>query len=360
MKRNESGRRSAFFQSFDRPRRTWWQAGRKRMAVAVAAITWSLPAVAIAEQPCDVYIPSCGAGLCDCGHCGSDGGHSAPREMLACGCGNSHRKTGLMNNPLYRTLDTVAGGIEHVLGLDRCGNSACDSGSCDVAPWSSISPMMEGAVEYAAPVMPRLPKVPSMQDLPDAPEVRENAEDATPQRLPAPQPHSAPSEAASPKPIQPRPVRPKAPEMSPPRIVPSQPRQPELLPEPQPSEPQPSKPRLKPIEPQPELILPEEEPKKESPFDALEDLNDPFSDDAARLRLPYDPARPASSRTSGGRASGGRTDADRPITSGPIGSGLRTVNHEEVMRLKPLGAPAGLRPLGGGKTLAPYRVSRQR
>ena len=68
--------------------------------------------VLLADTPCDAYLPSCGDGICDCGQCN--------QPVPECGCGKCGRSNSKTKNPLYRSLDTVAGGIEKLFGLDRC------------------------------------------------------------------------------------------------------------------------------------------------------------------------------------------------------------------------------------------------
>ncbi|MEM0924466.1 MAG: hypothetical protein AAGJ83_00375, partial [Planctomycetota bacterium] len=55
-----------------------------------------------------------------------------------CGCeshGGLGKKLRLRFNPVYDTLDSLAGGIEHALGLHRCKHSSgCDSLPCDAMP----------------------------------------------------------------------------------------------------------------------------------------------------------------------------------------------------------------------------------
>lgn len=52
-----------------------------------------------------------------------------PSTTTSCSCGCSVKKT----NVAYRALDAVAGGIEKLLGLDKCGSNSCDTRSCDDA-----------------------------------------------------------------------------------------------------------------------------------------------------------------------------------------------------------------------------------
>ncbi|MEM0926047.1 MAG: hypothetical protein AAGJ83_08420, partial [Planctomycetota bacterium] len=127
------------------------------------------------------------------------------------------------------------------------------------------------------------------------------------------------------------------PEMSPPRVVPSE----NPAPDTAPAQPLPA-------------------PKKEK-GSIFDELNDPFLEDARRLNQPYRPVRPSAFRTN--------QSGELPLTQPrlnridyrqmqPIGSGLRLapapatlrpVNHEE---------PAARKPMGGRRVLTPYRQSR--
>ena len=245
---------------------------------------------------------------------------------------------------------------------------------------------------------PRLPVVPELSDDGQMPELIQPREvppqRATPRALPEPRKQQRSAGSPQPGKAAPTPSTPPATEMSQPRIVPSQPRS-SSQPKSSPRDTQPMpQPKVDPAPediPQielPEMSLPESKPepsppKKESnnPFDTLpevEELNDPFSEDAARLRSPYGmPTTPTGLRSSaipqrrGVRPSsypaptqpGLRLMPPAKTSAAPIGSGLRPVsqagplrpvNHEEPV----VSQPRGLQPLGGGAPLPPYRPSR--
>ena len=318
-----------------------------------------------AKGPCDTYEPACGAGLCDCGKCG---GHTEIFESArGCdhGCDACGSATTKLRNPLFSTLDTVAGGIEKALGLDRCKSTcgcstpACDTASCDRC---AIGPVeMVPAPVHAAPMKPRTAPRQVTPSLPSVPAMQPRAIDTTPRKV---------------QPFEPRLVEPEAqPEIRPipktsqeSRQIPTQPRQTRPVPEPEPalpiapdSEPTPlPRPNVEPDSPfdnpLPPTPMPEPTaPKKESsPFDILDqeldNLDDPFKEDALNLRKPYRPIRPTGLRSS----SHHRRQRDAAIGSGlrpVIGTAfLQPVSHEEPV--------SGLKPLGGGGKLAPYRGSK--
>ncbi|MCA9139133.1 MAG: hypothetical protein KDB00_20310 [Planctomycetales bacterium] len=111
-------------------------------------------------------------------------------------------------------------------------------------------------------------------------------------------------------------------------------------------------PRLVPTESKPRTlpkpkIENQPEPNKEgSIFDTLDNLDDPFQEDAARLRREYGSIRPTGNRSATGSAPQSIGSGLRPAKE--IES-LRPVSHEESIVLKPIGQR---------RILAPYRPSR--
>lgn len=298
-----------------------------------------------------------------------------------CGCGHCGKSSSSSNNPIYQSLDTLAGGIERVLGLDRCRSSECDSLACDsscddghwMIPLESAPPSkpLTRADQDAAPrpprvVPPRLPAVPPLSPLPQEPKrsqpriVTPKAESTTPRIEPSPPTL--------------RDTEPLPPAMTPPRIVPAEslPTEPEMSLDPLEA---PAESELSPrVDPQdrPSPDKPEVPPKKEgSIFDALEDLDDPFEEDARRLRRQYgslrsllqdspDPIAPAFHP--------GKLQPLTPVGNGiapelnspgnAIGSGLRPAKTVQPLRPVSHEEPVELKPIGGRRVLAPYRPSR--
>lgn len=383
-------------------------------SVAIPAITAS------AGTPCDTYIPSCGGGLCDCGKC----------EIQApiCGCGKCGKSKLFRHNPLYRTLDTLAGGIEKVLGLDQCkvGCDSCGDDSCDSGNWMmSALPMLPLAQpSRSAPIpvplvpatrlkspstaSPRLPTVPPLETEPSKPR------EFQPQVL---KPRISQPRIVSPRPEPARKLENSVPEAAPQKLEPlrNEPLQPEPL------SPRPTEPAQQPREsPAPESLAPSPQettgpaprmteprivpgessstpseleifggdaqatdalnsppakttpdatpapPKKGSLFDALDDLDDPFSEDAARLSEPYQQIRPT-----GYRSTGIPRRSYRPVYPLPaktqrhvqpnhkvIGSGLRPADRVELLRRVSHEQPIEPQAAVGRRVLAPYRASR--
>ncbi|TWT52861.1 hypothetical protein Pla22_04890 [Rubripirellula amarantea] len=116
---------------------------------------------------CEIETPACGCEM-EMPTCGS--------EISTCdgGCGTPSK-----HNPIYRSLDAVAGGIEKLFGLDKrhkgCDESYCDammmgevmmpmpqSGTIYASPTPAPSPIHHGH-SHAAPMSPPLPpaEVPS-------------------------------------------------------------------------------------------------------------------------------------------------------------------------------------------------------
>ncbi|MDV6030858.1 MAG: hypothetical protein F9B45_12315 [Phycisphaera sp. RhM] len=360
-----------------RTRRRGWQMGKAlaltSLATGISAFSMlGQPQASAAETACDAYSASSNQGPCDCGSCG---------------------KTGRTSNPIYKTLDTVAGGIEKLLGLDRCCNAGCTThgcdGGCDSAPWmtdleSTTPPVLQipnppAATKPLAPpstAAPRLPTVPPL-----APAPRQAApKQATPTpETPKPAAPAPPDPAQSSRRQEPPAVPPAAeptgrPTLTPPPTIPAEP-----VPTPRPatpamplpepgsdspdplSDPQITPPSLPDMPPTPNPVEPPTQPKKEgSIFDALddlEDLDDPFQEDAARLRRQYGSIRPMLERASRVIAKTYQPVYPTPKTptqlpqkpERAVGSGLRPVSHEE---------PIQLRPMTSRRVLAPYRPSR--
>lgn len=288
-----------------------------------------------AGTPCDALPHACDAGACDCGTCRS--------PHLRC------------QNPILQTLDTVAGGIEKIFGLDRCTSAGCTSASCGSSccdgGCDAGLPMVfersptpiehhhhhDAAPEKTSPrhASPSLPIVPPLAPAPSQPKM-------TKPRIVTPD--------AAPALLEPeaREVAPRVPEMTAPRLVPTE-MQPRTLPEPK-NEVQP-------------------EPKKDgSIFDALDnldDLDDPFQEDAARLRRQYGSIRPTGLRSSTAKIPAYRTalppQNDRPaprLLPQPVGSGLRPAMTIEPLRPVSHEEPIDVNPMGTRRILAPYRASR--
>ena len=365
-----------------RTRRHGWQAGK---ALVLTSLVTGISAFSMLGQPqasaadtaCDAYSASGNQALCDCGRCG---------------------KTGRAPNPIYKTLDTVAGGIEKLLGLDRCCNAGCSThgcdGGCDSAPWmmdleSTSAPMLQipGPPAMTRPMAkpptatPRLPTVPPLAPAPKQAAPKQAAPKQAAPMLETPK-AAAP---ASPDPKQssrrqdiptvpPAAKPPAQPKLTPPPTIPAEsmptprPESPAMpLPEPGADAPDPfgdpqmTPPGLPDLTPPPSPAEPTPQPKKEgSIFDALddlEDLDDPFEQDAARLRRQYGSIRPMLERSSRVIAktyqpvypTSNTPTQLPPNTERAVGSGLRPVNHEE---------PIHLRPMTSRRVLAPYRPSR--
>ncbi|WP_436715869.1 hypothetical protein U8335_27060 [Roseiconus lacunae] len=352
----------------------------------------------VAGTPCDIHGPGCGVDVCD--SCdGAPEWFAAASQCDDAGCdaiGQGQRRK--PHNPLYGALDAVAGGIEKTLGLDRCKSKrACSCGSCGTGshlhtlPFDAMHaiPAVPGSIE---PLMPRSrhqPTQPRDATTPSLPSVpADESIELDPSGLGHPsQPPTAPVPPKSellpdPKspanPTTPERQLPPARETSPALPMPAQPTPSDVMPseafpsEPMPRDAAPASPFQDDVQPMPqpsddldnifddtESPMPQPTPRntppaQKSPFDILDEeldqLDDPFKEDANSLRQPYQPIRPTGVRASSYRRS-------RP--SQPVGSGLRPVsgpallqpvNHEE-----PIG---GLAPLGGGGKLVPYRAKR--
>ncbi|WP_182871214.1 hypothetical protein [Stieleria mannarensis] len=325
---------------------------RSAKAVLLGSLLSGVSAVSVLASPqatagetaCRVCPPASGQARCDCGSCDGSGR--------------------LAKNPIYTTLDTVAGGIEKLLGLEQCGNSACTTtscdGGCDSAPWMMGLGARTPSGPHGAIVPQPIPAPPTAKPMARPPATLPPA--TTPPLPSAPSLAPAPPKAA---PVQPPPTTlPPAPtEPLPPRTVPSEASPVEspdrTLPEPENAVPD-SFP-MPPAEPEPQ-------PKKEgSIFDALDDLDDPFKEDAAQLMRQYGSIRPMLER-----ASKAMTPEYLPVYPTPrrsvqiadkpeqaVGSGLRRANHA-VAPLRPVSheEPVQLRPMTSRRVLAPYRPSR--
>ena len=148
---------------------------KRPLLAGICAVAISLLAPPAGAADCDTYVPSCGNGLCDCGNC--DSAQMARVNACNCGkCGSKPFRLNLKKTVVFRALDSVAGGIEHVLGLDSCGTagcrckdgscgSTCDSGcdsGCAAMPMGTAVPlaapmqMVPHSLESAAP-MPMTP-----------------------------------------------------------------------------------------------------------------------------------------------------------------------------------------------------------
>ncbi|MEL6107721.1 MAG: hypothetical protein AAFU85_16975 [Planctomycetota bacterium] len=138
---------------------------KRTFFAAICVLAFGVSALALAPTvdagDCDTYIPTCGDGLCDCGKC-----DSLPMATTkSCGCGKCKKplRLNLKNTVVFKTLDTVAGGIEHVLGLDSCGTAGCrcKDGGCDAGCDSGCQMMpMQISPPMAAPIqmVPSVPK----------------------------------------------------------------------------------------------------------------------------------------------------------------------------------------------------------
>ncbi|NND96600.1 MAG: hypothetical protein HKN47_04645 [Pirellulaceae bacterium] len=52
--------------------------------------------------------------------------------VVSCDSCDPSRSIGIPGNPIYRTLDAVAGRVEKLLAFDKCNTSGCDVGGCDI------------------------------------------------------------------------------------------------------------------------------------------------------------------------------------------------------------------------------------
>lgn len=360
---------------------------RRRLAIKVLGTATlfaglSFSSVLHAGTDCDAYVPSCGDGICDCGSCdaGSICDMSSDMGSGGCDCGNCGSKSLMKDNPLFKSLDFVAGGIEKVLGLDRCGTAGCGHSTCDSGCGCASSEMESYHFAPEAPMA--IPTPMHAEPLIPAPAPVMSSPRVTHPRLPSVPPIAVEQETIQPRMTEPRIVEPavvpdpvfrdpepqiqQAPAPSP---LPQQtlPQVPAPMPEPEAPE-ETSRMPLPTLEEENAMPLgddlfntddvPVPAPKAREPEGSIFDaLDDPFSDEEVRLRRPYGSVRPTSlkrynsSRRSGQPSTGRQTrSSQRPTpNSNTIGSGLRPVSHEESVQLKPLGSR---------RVLAPYRASR--
>lgn len=294
------------------------------------------------------------------------------KPVADCGCAAPQTKLRVRFNPVYDTLDSLAGGIEHVFGLDRCKqNCGCDELACDAMPNcgcgvnASPTPMMPphalspmpSATQTTPRMQPRLPSVPSLDSYPSEPRMVspiERSVDGTPAdeppanglRDPMPGTETIP-QSTTPPVTEPGVNDPSesSPNMTMPRIVPG-----ETPPA-----------GVEDVQTQP-LPVPADTPKDDGSI--FDELNDPFMEDARRLRKPYQPIRPTGLRpmNSGQAPSRSRlprsTRSVQPASQKVIGSGLRLAPASAPLRPVSHEEPVALQPLGGGRVLAPYRRSR--
>ncbi|EMI18273.1 secreted protein [Rhodopirellula maiorica SM1] len=86
-------------------------------------------AASLASPTLPAFAADCGceAAACDCG------GIALPM-MGDCGCsGDMVQACPPKHGPIFRSLDAFAGGIEKLLGLDKCRTGGCDAMACDSA-----------------------------------------------------------------------------------------------------------------------------------------------------------------------------------------------------------------------------------
>lgn len=297
----------------------------------VATVTFfSVPSTVQAGTPCDAIRSEC----CQCGNCG---------------------KPSLKSNPIYRTLDTVAGGLEKAFGLDRCGKCSCDATACDACCDSAIG---------LAPISTQ-PK--PMQAAP-APQPKHTTRKSAP-RLPSVPPLDPQSQEIKPRMTEPRIVNPQAelplpppapkqttPKMTEPRLVPNDATEVE-----------------QPILPMPNDAVPSDKNTAPAPkddgsiFDALDNLDnldDPFKEDTSRVKRPYGSIRPTGLRSTSplpsyrpARHIHGPAPAGQAPKQ-PVGSGLRPALTVEPLRPVSYEQPVPVAPSNSRRVLPPYRRSR--
>ncbi|WP_442507341.1 hypothetical protein SH528x_006255 [Novipirellula sp. SH528] len=137
-----------------------------RFALAgTLAATLATPAIPALASDC-----GCETAACDCG------GIALPLTG-DCGCEGVANACPPKHGPIYRSLDAFAGGIEKLLGLDKCRTGGCDTVSCDsamgdmmmydehevnIVPYSTEVPHYEDSVEiYGESVNRMAPRMPA-------------------------------------------------------------------------------------------------------------------------------------------------------------------------------------------------------
>ncbi|MFK8112911.1 MAG: hypothetical protein AB8B91_11945 [Rubripirellula sp.] len=246
-----------------------------------------------------------------------------PIDPVECQCDCSCKKK---PNLVYKALDSVAGGIEKLFGLDKCGKSDCDNIVCDdgcdammmeelmmpsppvihdSAPihqhhHHSHSAPMPPAVQHSAPVIQSAPvytgpaeKVhvkpmgPNQWEQPSQP----TADPSTSNRMEMTQPRMVQPRAVQAREVEPRATQPRAVQ---PREVQRQP-----MVDPDSKLDSGNAPEAANA---PQVPIPETMPRNNAPAPQVEDaeeggslfdtLSNPFGDDEARIKLPR-PVRPS-------------------------------------------------------------------
>ena len=229
--------------------------------------------------------PSCGAcptsssSSCDCsGGCSSPGADISRAVKKSC---------------VYKALDLFAGGVEKLLGLDKCGNDCdeltCDDG-CDAAMIDEL--MVPPAIEqhhhfHAAPAAPSHVHMPSVQPAPihiqPLPQVQIAPQKPSEWQQPRMAPRETEMRMSEPRMVEPRipaPIHPKEQSMREPE---PKPLQDSRIPVPVPV------PKME------ERAAPQEE--ADDGGSLFDTLTNPFSDDEARVHVPQ-PIRPSSYESS--------------------------------------------------------------
>ncbi|TWT83674.1 hypothetical protein CA13_51410 [Planctomycetes bacterium CA13] len=234
----------------------------RRLPLATAGLRLAIAGVlslAISSQSSILSASDCGCETCEMPF--------ASMDDCSCGCDVS-AACPPKHNPLYRTLDAFAGGIEKLFGLDKCppAKGFCDESLCDGA--CDSAPIDIGMMSIPEPMMLDTPgplyyePIPNSRAMPPAPVLT-----APPAPMSSTPLYSAPR--SSPRSSTPQTSMPRSPmHMTAPRIqtapvIPVQP-EPTVQPKPRPEPNIRSQPRI-----------PEPQPKSDSLFDAL---NDPFTD----------------------------------------------------------------------------------
>ncbi|OYP31122.1 hypothetical protein [Rhodopirellula sp. MGV] len=367
---------------------------------------------AMGDTPCDSYQPSCDAGLCDCGMFATTG---------ACdeaGCdGLPHRKP---HNPLFATLDAVAGGIEKTLGLDKCktkcncqhsvSGCGCSHHTVEMLPSVPVSPaplsgrtlpLSNGGTLKPLHQAKPVPSTPSHEVAPSLPAVPKMQ--STPPRIIETPAETAPMPTAPPSLPKPQAVEPTTPAIPEPTPVPEPAPKPDPIPAPMdqaPVEQTPTTPDLFPSDadampPENEAFSPLDEAPK-SPFgddpqplppedDGLNDIFGMPEEAPKPTPQPKTPTQPEKSpfdildEELNGLDDPFKEDSVNLRRNYPaiLPAGARASSYRRSMQVQPIGsglrpvsAPAALQPvsheepmqrlapLGGGGKLAPYRARR--